>query len=638
MIRGAWRFVLAVTILLRAAGGVTHAADDLDDFRDAGAAVCVWKPGQLENGVKAVEALGFEVVYRSPFQLGLTCEWKGKLTNDALSDLKKVEGLRYVEPAPLITLEDGPAGTAPLNGEALNAYNWAGAMTCVCKKGKKEEALKLAKDLKLTVVSNPSSQPAFVCEWKPPLPRKVLEGLMKSEALEYVEPAPKPELIRAKRGRMIEFEQGKPSIRNSGDRLGCYPQDPSLKRLWGMENINAPQAWCYAKTSDVVVAVIDSGIDFGHPDLQANMLINPRRGKLIKGLADDFHGANFVDLKAGLPTGDVMDGSGHGTHVAGTIGAVGNNKTGIVGVNWRVKMMAVKVFDNKGKIAKGRSLALADALAYARKAKAKVINMSLGMNARAKVLGEQITECEKERILVVCSAGNKNTNNDVKPQFPAAFPNSNILAVAAIDSNDKLARFSNFGRKTVHLAAPGKDIFSTVPVSRGSFARKSGTSMATPHVSGAAALAWGQKKYAGLDHRQMKELLLSNVRKLGPLSGACATGGTLNIAFLNPEPPQDDPQPPPVPPPPYLRCPPPWIFCPFPARPMSSFRVRGGAEGSALAPFPRLRSSHVTARGDRGDFVLDGPTGQASLTSLSGPAAEPFCSALVSRRCEGEPE
>jgi hypothetical protein len=555
---------------------VTYAADTLDDFRRAGAAVCVWKPGQMDKAVKAVQVLGFQVVYRSPFKLGLTCRWKGELTNNALSKLKKLESLKYVEPAPLVTLTDEPGGTAPLNPETLNAYNWAGAMTCVWKKGKKEEAIKLVKDLNLTIVYHSISQPVFACEWKPPLTKDVLEKLMKSDALEYVEPAPMPELIRAKRGRIIELEQGTPSVRNSGGRLGCYPEDPDLKKLWGMENINAPHAWCSAKSSNAVVAVIDSGIDFSHPDLQANMWLNPNKGKLVEGLADDLHGANFVDLKAGLPTGDVMDGFGHGTHVAGTIGAVGNNKTGIVGVNWRVRMLAVKVLDNAGTISKGRTLALADALFYARQAKAKVINLSLRWETQVKIVGEQITECEKEKILVVCSAGNAKRNTDTKPQYPAAYPNSNILVVAAIDSNDELAGFSNFGLKTVHLAAPGKDIFSTVPVSKGAYASKSGTSMAAPHVSGAAALIWGQKRYAGLDHRQVKQLLLSNVRKLDSLAEACASGGTLNLAFLNPEPPKDNPQPPPASPPLSIRCPPLRIFCPFPPQQLIYFRVRCG--------------------------------------------------------------
>jgi hypothetical protein len=570
MFRGIWRFVLAVTILWCAAGGVTYAADTLEDFRQAGAAVCVWKPGQVDKAVKAVQALGFEVVYRSPFKLGLTCRWKGELTNNALSRLKRLESLKYVEPAPLLTLTDEPAATTPLTAETLNAYNWAGAMTCVWKTGKKEEAIKLVKDLNLTIVYHSISQPVFACEWDVPLTKDVLEGLMKSDALLYVEPAPLPELLRARRGRVVELEQGTPSIRNSGDRLGCYPEDPDLKKLWGMENIRAPQAWCSAKTSDALVAVIDSGIDYSHPDLQANIWLNPNKGKLVEGLADDLHGVNFVDLKAGMPTGNVMDLFGHGTHVAGTIGAVGNNKTGVVGVNWRVRIMALKVMDNKGKISKGRTLALADALFYARKARAKVINLSLQWNTQVKIVGEQITECEKEKILLVCSAGNKKSNNDATRKYPASYPNSNILVVAAIDINDELARFSNFGPKTVHLAAPGADIFSTVPVSKGAYGSKSGTSMAAPHVTGAAALVWGQKKYAGLDPRQLKALLLANVRKLESLSGVCASGGTLNLAFLNAEPPGDKPQTLPVPPPPR-------IFYPFPPRPVISFRVRCGS-------------------------------------------------------------
>jgi subtilisin family serine protease len=575
MLRSLFSAVLTVMALF-GWSGKGYSQQNLADFKRAGAVACIWKDGQGDNAVKAVEALGFRIVFRGPLADVLTCEWNGELTAKALDDLKKLDTLEGVEPAWPLVLLDEPKKDGSMEKNSLDAFEWAGAMACVWKEGKRAEALKLIADLKLEKIFVGELTDTITCKWKPPLKMEVLEALKKSDALEYVEPAPDIKLVQAAQGRTIELEQGTPQIRAAGNRLGCYPDDPDFKKLWGMESINAPQAWCYAKTTDKIVAVIDSGIDFDHPDIKPNMWLNPAKGQIYKTVKDDVHGVDYTVLQDGFPTANVKDGFGHGTHVSGTIGAVGNNKIGVVGVNWRVQLMALKVFDDQGKGAAGRTPALAEALAYARKAKAKVISLSLRWDDDSGAVAKQIGECEKEGILIVCAAGNDSNDNDKKPQFPASYTNSNILAVAALNINNQLAGFSNFGATKVHLAAPGEDVFSTVPIAQGQYGSKSGTSMATPHVSGAAALIWGQPKYASFDHKQIKALIVDNARKLAVLSGKCISGGTLDIAFLNPEPPSKNPVPPVTPPPVYITCPPPIVYYPCPPHRPIFYRFRCG--------------------------------------------------------------
>jgi serine protease len=400
----------------------------------------------------------------------------------------------------------------------------------------------------------------------------------------------------------LQLPRGKPSIREFENRDGCYPEDPEYSKLWGMDSIRAPQAWCYSQTSDVVVAVIDTGIDLNHPDLMANMWLNSNEkyGNDIdddrNDIVDDIYGVDFTGSR---PSANPNDGYGHGTHVSGTIGAVGNNLVGVVGVNWRVQLMALKVFDNDGKVGPGRTTALADAIFYARKNGAKVINLSLAWGTDVEIIGEQIDGAEKEGIMIVCSAGNARQDNDVTPQFPAAYKNSNIVSVASVNINDQLSGFSNFGSKSVHIAAPGEDIFSTYPTDKDSYHSASGTSMAAPHVSGAVALVWGQDQYKNLPHRDVKKMLIDKARPLASLSDKCVAQGSLSIAFMNPDPPKDregvpptkkDPVPPPAPPiektlppkekivtpPVYIVCPPPVVYYPCPPHPPRHYRMKCG--------------------------------------------------------------
>lgn len=271
-----------------------------------------------------------------------------------------------------------------------------------------------------------------------------------------------------------------------------FPNDFEFPRLWNFWNtgqndgvagadISAPEAWSVTTGSrDVVVAVIDTGIDFFHPDLERNMWVNPGEipGNGIdddgNGYIDDVHGFDFV-----WGDSDPMDDMIHGTHVAGIIGAVGNNTIGVAGVAWSVSIMALKAFDEKGD---GELWHVIEALHYAAANGARIINASWGQKEESTALREAIAELRDRGLVVVASAGNKQTD---KLSYPAAFPG--VIAVAAVNSRDERPFFSNYGPR-IDVAAPGESVLSTVVNNRYDFL--SGTSMSAPHVSGVAALVW----------------------------------------------------------------------------------------------------------------------------------------------------
>lgn len=303
--------------------------------------------------------------------------------------------------------------------------------------------------------------------------------------------------------------------------------------LWGMKNINAKAAWAKVNSSPVTVAVIDTGINYDHEDLKDNMWKNPGEtggGKETNGIDDDgdgfkdnVYGADFVNND-----GDPKDGQSHGSHCAGTIAAMGNNGKGVVGVNWKLKLMAMQIFGSSDSFAGADQVARAIDLAVAKGA--KVQSHSWGGPNFSVVIRDAITRAQSKGVLLVVAAANNGTNNDTMPFYPASYTNANIISVLAIGQNDMKAGFSNFGRVSVDLGAPGVGIVSTVLGNN--YAPKNGTSMACPHVTGAAALVWGHPNFKNATHSQVKKLLLTNARPVSDLSGRCVTGGTLNLKFL----------------------------------------------------------------------------------------------------------
>lgn len=350
--------------------------------------------------------------------------------------------------------------------------------------------------------------------------------------------------------------------------IDLQPNDPQFSKLWGMENtgqtggladadIDAATAWDVSTGSEqVVVGVIDTGIDYTHPDLAANIYTNPGEDAWLNpndpttgngvdddgnGKIDDWKGWNFLDN-----TNNPFDDNMHGSHCAGTIGAEGNNGVGVVGVNWRVKLMPLKFLDSRGS---GSTVGAIDAIIYAANLGVDVLSNSWGGGGFSTAMENAIKYANTKGVIFIAAAGNDGTNNDDLPNYPSNYEVANVIAVAASDHSDKLALWgssggddnndcglicasavaavpgSNFGPTTVDIAAPGKDILSTVPGA--GYSALSGTSMATPHVAGAAALLLAVNP--NLSIADVKNALFSTVDKLDAFTNKIVTGGRMNI-------------------------------------------------------------------------------------------------------------
>jgi len=282
-----------------------------------------------------------------------------------------------------------------------------------------------------------------------------------------------PELLAALRANpAVEA-----SSANFRRRLQRQPNDPKFAKLWGMSKIKAPQAWeTNVGSPGVVVAVLDTGVDYRHEDLAANMWRNPGEiaGNNIdddnNGFIDDVYGYDFAADRFGNQDSDPMDIDSHGTHVAGTIGAVGNNGKGVCGVSWQVRVMALKAFWPDLHIFDSDCI---EAIEYAVKMKREygvnlvAINASFGGGGEDQLQKDAIAEAGNQGIAFVCAAGNEGGDNDAAPFYPAGYDLPSIVAVAATDEDDLLATFSNYGANSVDLAAPGVGILSTVPSGKG---------------------------------------------------------------------------------------------------------------------------------------------------------------------------
>ena len=326
-----------------------------------------------------------------------------------------------------------------------------------------------------------------------------------------------------------EVEYAEPNYIYTASAL---PDDPRFAEQWSLHDedsadIDAPEAWQVTTGARrIIVAVIDTGIDTRHPDLSDNIWRNPGEtgdGRESNGIDDDDNG--YIDDVQGwnffADDNNVFDDNGHGTHVAGIIGARGNNGLGISGVAWETSLLPLKFLNRNG--AGSASDAIA-AILYAAANGARIINASWGGPSYSQALSDAIEYARMHKVLVVTAAGNESRDNDRRPTYPAGYDIDNVLSVASSDRNDELAEYSNFGTTTVDLAAPGSAILSTVP--NNDYRLMSGTSMAAPHVSGVAALLATQ--FPSLHYRQTMIRLVGGAEPLQSLAQKTRSGGRLN--------------------------------------------------------------------------------------------------------------
>ena len=341
-------------------------------------------------------------------------------------------------------------------------------------------------------------------------------------------------------------------INNESDEV-ALPNDEHFGKLWGLHNlgssdvnnidavadadIDAPEAWGqgYTGSKDMIVAVIDTGFDYTHPDLAANAWSNEgetgtytdKDGKVVdkstdkidndgNGFVDDVHGWDFVN-----DDNNPMDDHNHGTHVSGTIGAVGDNGIGVAGVVWNVRIMGMKFLSSSGS---GSLDDAVSAIEYANKMGAKIYNNSWGGGGFSQALLDAITATHTSGGLFVAAAGNSSSNNDTNPAYPASYQVDNVLAVSATNDSDTITSWSSYGRKSVHVAAPGDNIYSTIPGKKYDF--MSGTSMATPHTVGLAALVWSA--FPELTNLELKARLMKSTEEKRNLIRKVSSGGRIN--------------------------------------------------------------------------------------------------------------
>jgi len=317
------------------------------------------------------------------------------------------------------------------------------------------------------------------------------------------------------------------------------PNDPQFTAtgMYGLTRIAAPSAWDLTTgSSAIVVADIDTGMLYTHQDLAANAWINTGE---IAGNSIDDDGNGFVDDVNGWDffyndSNPIDDAGGHGTHTAGTIGATGNNALNVVGVNWNVKIMPIKIYSPAG--TDSTSAMLVNAYNYITMMKNRGVNIRVTNNSYGgcgeacgydQATKDALDAMGNAGILNVFAAGNSNTNNDVTPHYPSNYTSPSVLAVASSTSTDAKSGFSSFGLTSVDLAAPGSGVLSTYNTSTSATATLSGTSMATPHVAGAAALLAAYNP--NLSVASLKATLMNTVDPIAAWSGLVKTGGRLNV-------------------------------------------------------------------------------------------------------------
>jgi subtilisin family serine protease len=348
----------------------------------------------------------------------------------------------------------------------------------------------------------------------------------------------------ARYGKDPKVEYVEPNYVLTADVL---PNDTRFGELYAMRNtgqtggtvgadIKAYLAWDqFTGDPNLKIGIIDTGVDYNHPDLAANIWTNPGEipGNGIdddgNGYIDDVHGYDFYNND-----GDPFDDNGHGSHCAGTIAGVGNNNLGVAGVCWAGKIVAIKFLSGGGS---GSTDGAIRGIQYAIAVGVRLTSNSWGGGSFSQALLDAINAAGAAGQLFVAAAGNSGSNNDTSPHYPSSYDTPYIVAVAATDHNDNLASFSCYGATSVDLAAPGVDILSCQP--GGGYQLLSGTSMATPHVSGAVALAMG--RFPAMTNLQIKQLLMIAADPKPQLAGKMVTGGRLNAFMTIAEPDETPP-------------------------------------------------------------------------------------------------
>ena len=324
------------------------------------------------------------------------------------------------------------------------------------------------------------------------------------------------------------------------DPKALIPNDPGFGNNWGLLNtgqkdskgqvgtagsdIGATKAWDLGTGSkDIKVAIIDTGVDYTHDEIKNNYLINTGE---VAGNGKDDDGNGFIDDVYGWnfegKNNDPKDDHKHGTHCAGTIGAEGNNGIGTAGVNWHVSILGVKFLSASGS---GTLDDAVEAIKYATLRGVNIMSNSWGGGGFSQTMFDAIKAAKDKGILFVAAAGNESNNNDASASYPATYQIDNVVSVAATDNRDQKAPWSNWGNRTVHLGAPGVNIYSTVIGN--TYDTFSGTSMACPHVSGAAALLWSLNR--NMTYAEIKARLMNTADPVRSLKRKTVTGGRLNV-------------------------------------------------------------------------------------------------------------
>jgi subtilisin family serine protease len=358
-------------------------------------------------------------------------------------------------------------------------------------------------------------------------PGNVVQALSKLPGYSYAEPDFRYELLRT-------------------------PNDPSYPSMWGLNNtgqtggvpdadIDAPELWDMTTgNSGVVVAMVDSGIDLTHPDLAANIWVNPGE---IAGNGIDDDGNTYIDdingwdwwgngPSDGVGDSNPTDQNNHGTHTGGTVGAIGNNGVGVTGVNWSVKLMACKIGGA------GSAVSGADAVTAMnyildmknRGVNVRVSNHSWGGGGFNASMNAAIGNHAANGLVFVGAAGNNGINTDASPFYPAGYAQPNILSIGNLTASNTRSGTSNFGATSVDLFAPGSSILSTIRQSQGSYGTISGTSMASPHVAGAVAM--GFNVYTGNSYAPVRDAVMQTTTAVPALTGLCVTGGRLDANLM----------------------------------------------------------------------------------------------------------